>query len=133
MGAGQDWCNGNVGMWGISWRGFAALQAAMSRPPELKAIVAAHATHDRFASDVHYVGGSLHAAEQADWPGSMIAYNGLPPDPDIVGERWMEMWLERLERTPQWLFNWLHHQRRDGYGCTVPPAPTTARSRWRRF
>jgi predicted acyl esterase len=112
---GQDWCNGNVGMWGISWGGFAALQAAMSRPPELKAIVAAHATHDRFASDVHYVGGSLHAAEQADWPGSMIAYNGLPPDPDIVGERWMEMWLERLEQTPQWLFNWLHHQRRDDY------------------
>ncbi len=71
-----------------------SLQAAMARPPELKAIVAAHATHDRFASDVHYVGGSLHAAEQADWPGSMIAYNGLPPDPDIVGDRWMEMWLE---------------------------------------
>ena len=87
--AGQDWCNGSVGMWGISWGGFSALQAAMARPPELKAIVAAHATHDRFASDVHYVGGSLHAAEQADWPGLMVAYNGLPPDPDIVGDRWM--------------------------------------------
>ena len=113
--AGQDWCNGNVGMWGISWGGFSALQAAMSRPPGLKAIVAAHATHDRFASDVHYVGGSMHAAEQADWPGLMIACNGLPPDPDIVGDRWMGMWLERLEQTPQWLFNWLRHQRRDDY------------------
>ncbi|MBK5268204.1 MAG: CocE/NonD family hydrolase, partial [Acidimicrobiia bacterium] len=113
--AGQDWCNGNLGMWGISWGGFSSLQAAMSRPPELKAIVAAHATHDRFASDVHYVGGSLHAAEQADWPGSMIAYNGLPPDPEIVGDRWMEMWMERLEGTPQWPFNWLRHQQRDDY------------------
>ena len=113
--AGQDWSNGNVGMWGISWGGFSSLQAAMARPPELKAIVAAHATHDRFASDVHYVGGSLHAAEQADWPGTMVAYNGLPPDPDIVGDRWMEMWMERLELTPQWPFNWLRHQHRDGY------------------
>ena len=92
--AGQDWSNGNVGMWGISWGGFSSLQAAMARPPELKAIVAAHATHDRFATDVHYVGGSLHAAEQADWPGTMVAYNGLPPDPEIVGDRWMEMWME---------------------------------------
>jgi len=113
--AGQDWCNGNLGMWGVSWGGFSSLQAAMSRPPELKAIVAAHATHDRFATDVHYVGGSLHAAEQADWPGTMVAYNGLPPDPDIVGERWMEMWMERLERTPQWPSNWLRHQQRDRY------------------
>jgi putative CocE/NonD family hydrolase len=113
--AAQDWCNGNVGMWGISWGGFSSLQAAMARPPELKAIVAAHATHDRFASDVHYVGGSLHAAEQADWPGTMVAYNGLPPDPEIVGERWAEMWMERLELTPQWPFEWLRHQRRDDY------------------
>ena len=111
----QPWCTGRVGMWGISWGGFSSLQAAMARPPELKAIVAAHATHDRFASDVHYVGGSLHAAEQADWPGMMVAYNGLPPDPDIVGQRWMTMWRDRLERTPQWSFNWLRHQRRDSY------------------
>jgi predicted acyl esterase len=113
--AGQGWSNGNVGMWGISWGGFSSLQAAMRRPPELKAIVAAHATHDRFASDVHYTGGSLHAAEQADWPGLMVAKNGLPPDPEIVGDRWMEMWMERLERTPQWPFNWLRHQHRDHY------------------
>ncbi len=113
--AAQDWCTGNLGMWGISWGGFSSLQTAMLRPPELKAIVPMHATHDRFASDVHYTGGSLHAAEQADWPTSMVALNGLPPDPDIVGEGWFEEWMERLERTPQWPFEWLHHQRRDAY------------------
>jgi hypothetical protein len=113
--AGQDWCSGNLGMWGISWGGFSSLQTAMLRPPELKAIVPMHATHDRFACDVHYTGGSLHAAEQVDWPTSMVATNGLPPDPDIVGESWYEEWKDRLERTPQWAYEWLRHQSRDAY------------------
>ncbi len=111
----QDWCSGELGMWGISWGGFSALQTAMLRPPHLKAILPMHATHDRFACDVHYTGGSLHAAEQVDWPTSMVATNGLPPDPDIVGEVWFEQWMERLESTPQWPFEWLRHQRRDAY------------------
>ena len=113
--ADQDWCTGELGMWGISWGGFSALQTAMLRPRNLKAIVPMHATHDRFACDVHYTGGSLHAAEQVDWPTSMVATNGLPPDPDIVGEGWFEEWMERLEKTPQWPFEWLRHQSRDAY------------------
>jgi predicted acyl esterase len=113
--AAQDWCSGNLGMWGISWGGFSSLQTAMLQPPELKANVPMHATHDRYACDVHYTGGSLHAAEQVDWPTSMVATNGLPPDPDIVGNHWFEEWVERLENTPQWPFEWLRHQTRDGY------------------
>ncbi|MGI8518483.1 MAG: CocE/NonD family hydrolase [Acidimicrobiia bacterium] len=113
--ASQSWSNGNIGMWGISWGGFSSLQTAMLRPEPLKAIMPVHATHDRFATDVHYAGGSVLAAEQGDWPASMVALNGLPPDPDIVGERWREMWLERLKHTPQWLFEWFCHQYRDAY------------------
>jgi uncharacterized protein len=111
----QDWCDGNLGMWGISWGGFSALQTAMLRPPQLKAIVAMHATHDRFACDVHYTGGSLHAAEQLDWPGSMVTTNALPPDPEIFGNAWFEEWMKRLQLTPQWPFEWLRHQHRDDY------------------
>ncbi|MEX0795748.1 MAG: CocE/NonD family hydrolase [Acidimicrobiia bacterium] len=118
----QEWSNGNVGMWGISWGGFSALQTAMLRPPQLKAIAAMHATHDRFACDVHYTGGSLHAGEQADWPPSMITTNALPPDPDIVGDGWYEEWLNRLENTPQWHVEWLRHQRRDEYWMHGSPA-----------
>jgi hypothetical protein len=113
--ADQDWCSGNLGMWGISWGGFSALQTAMRRPPQLKAIAPMHATHDRFACDVHYTGGSLHGAEQVDWPPSMISCNALPPDPDIFGQGWFEEWMERLERTPQWHFDWLRHQTRDAF------------------
>jgi predicted acyl esterase len=111
----QDWSNGNLGMWGVSWGGFSTLQTAMLRPPALKAIAPVHATHDRFACDVHYTGGSLHAAEQVDWPPSMVTTNALPPDPDIVGDVWFEEWMARLESTPQWPFEWLRHQRRDDY------------------
>ena len=37
--AAQPWCNGNVGMWGISYGGFTAIQVAALRPPHLRAIV----------------------------------------------------------------------------------------------
>ena len=111
----QEWCSGKLGMWGVSWGGFSSLQTAMLRPPQLRAIAPVHATHDRFACDVHYTGGSLHAQEQVDWPPSMVVCNGLPPDPDIVGDDWYERWMERLENTPQWPGIWLRHQRRDEY------------------
>lgn len=119
--AAQDWCTGRLGMWGISWGGFSALQTAMLRPPELHAIVPVHATHDRFACDVHYYGGALHLLEQVDWPVGMVALNALPPDPDIVGEPWLERWRERLRDTPQWLPTWLRHQQRDDYWLQGSP------------
>ena len=31
--AAQPWCNGNVGMWGISYGGFTSIQVADLRPP----------------------------------------------------------------------------------------------------
>jgi hypothetical protein len=118
----QDWCSGDLGMWGVSWGGFSALQTAMLRPPQLKAIAPVHATHDRFSCDVHYTGGSLHAQEQVDWPPSMVLCNGLPPDPDIVGDDWHRLWMDRLEQTPQWPGIWLRHQRRDPYWLHGSPS-----------
>ena len=51
--AAQDWCDGQIGMWGTSYSGFNSLQVAMERPPELKAICAIFATDDRWTDDVH--------------------------------------------------------------------------------
>ena len=36
----QEWCDGQVGMWGTSYSGFNSLQIACERPPALKAICA---------------------------------------------------------------------------------------------
>ena len=59
--------NGSVGMWGISWGGFNAIQVAMRRPPALKAILAACATDDLYHDDVHYIDGAFHVDEWAFW------------------------------------------------------------------
>ncbi len=113
--AAQPWCTGRVGMFGLSWGGFSALQAAMRRPPELGAIVPVHFSHDRYATDVHYYGGTLHVGEAVYWPAEMVAENALPPDPERFGPGWHEAWLARLQTTPQWPLTWLRHQRRDEY------------------
>lgn len=112
--ASQPWCNGSVGMTGISWGGFNALQVAAHRPPALKAIITLCSSDDRYADDVHYMGGAL-ITENEMWSNVMLAYNSKPPDPQIVGERWRDMWLARLEADRSWSEHWLAHQRRDAY------------------
>ena len=111
----QTWCSGAVGMIGISWGGFNGLQVAARRPPQLKAVVSMCSTDDRYADDVHYLGGCVLGVEMLPWASYMLTMNGLPPDPRIVGDRWRSMWLERLERTPPFIDRWLEHQRRDDY------------------
>lgn len=76
----QPWCNGNVGMTGISWGGFNALQVAARRPPALKAIIALCASDDRYADDIHYMGGAL-LTEQEMWSNFMLVKKAMPPDP----------------------------------------------------
>ena len=111
----QPWCTGAVGMTGISWGGFNSLQVAARRPPALKAIITLMSTDDRYADDVHYKGGCVSALDMLPWGASMLHYQALPPHPAVVGERWREQWLERLERDYDWTEIWLSHQRRDAY------------------
>ena len=108
--AGQPWCNGNVGMWGISYGGFTAIQVAALRPPHLRAIVPVYATDDRYLSDVHYVGGCATASELTQYAVSQVASNALPALPARDGEDWQAAWRERLDQTPVWLVPWLEHQ-----------------------
>ncbi|WP_031434285.1 CocE/NonD family hydrolase [Methylomarinum vadi] len=110
----QPWCDGNVGMMGISWGGFNALQIASRRPEELKAIVTACSTDDLYADNMHYMGGCL-LTDNLSESTTMFSVNSCPPDPEIVGERWRDMWLERLDGSGLWLETWLRHQSRDGY------------------
>src|SRR5262249_9260571 len=112
--AAQPWCSGQAGMMGISWGGFNALQVAARRPPALKAIITVCSTDDRYADDCHYMGGAL-LLNSVSWASTMFAYNARPPDPLVVGERWRDMWFERLNGSPPFLAAWLQHQLRDDY------------------
>ena len=113
--AAQAWCNGSMGMFGLSWGGFNSLQIAARRPTALKAIITFCSTDDRYADDVHYMGGCLLAYDMLPWASTMLVYNAAPPDARFVGERWRDMWLERLEKTPPYVEAWMAHQRRDAY------------------
>ncbi|MEV8564418.1 CocE/NonD family hydrolase [Streptomyces sp. NPDC051322] len=112
--ADQTWCDGSTGMMGISWGAFAALQVAARQPPSLRAIVISSFTDDRYADDMHYMGGAMLSDNLAE-AGTMFAYATCPPDPAAVGERWREMWHERMEHSRPWVLEWLRHQRRDPY------------------
>ncbi len=113
--AAQEWCSGSVGMIGISWGGFNGLQVAARRPPALKAVVSIASTVDRYADDVHYMGGCL-LNDTLDWGGYFFTCGSLPPDPEIVGrDRWKDMWKHRLDNLDCYPMLWMEHQRRDAF------------------
>ena len=113
--ASQPWCTGKVGIIGKSWGGFNGLQIAALAPEELGAVISVASTDDRYADDVHYMGGCLLASNMLQWASVMLAYNARPPDPTVVGDSWREIWLDRMERTPPYLEEWVAHQRRDEF------------------
>ncbi|MGW2958906.1 CocE/NonD family hydrolase [Streptomyces sp. NPDC001220] len=114
--AAQPWCTGKVGMFGVSWGGFNALQTAALAPEPLKAVVTVCSTDDRYDNDVHYTGGAVLGIDMLAWAGTMLAFAARPPDPASVGtDRWLPMWRERLDALQPFLHTWLDHQERDAY------------------
>ncbi len=103
----QPFSTGNVGMFGISWGGFNAIQMAMRRPPALKAIIAAHATDDLYQDDVHFIDGMMHVDS---WEMSQDLANAMPGAPDYrIDDRYFA---ERFD-TPPWMLTY-KRQQRDG-------------------
>lgn len=105
----QPWSNGNVGMTGISWGGFNALQMASRRPPALKAIIAVAATENLFHDDIHYIDGIMHADEYElgmDQELQMTEPPDFPTDEKHVAPR--------FDSTP-WFLLYLRHQRNGAF------------------
>ena len=94
--AAQPWCDGAVGMLGLSWGARAALAIAARRPRALKAVVAVCAPDARFRGADDYPVGAMLAQSlgRAAW---MLAYAARPPDPAAVGVAWRAMWHRRLD------------------------------------
>ncbi len=113
--ADQDWCDGNVGMFGTSYSGFNALQVACEQPPALKAICAIYASDDRWSDDVHWRGHALKLLDLVDYCHYMTAMNVLPPVPAEYGEGWREEWRRRLEANEPWVLTWLREDRDGTY------------------
>lgn len=112
--AAQSWCDGQIGMIGLSWGGIAALQLAAQQPEQLKAVIVGGVSLDNYHDDGGYFIGGL--------PGQTLGFSALlqsyvsnPPDPQTYGVAWRRLWLERLQQMPFYLQTWLSHQRRDNY------------------
>ncbi|WP_413693168.1 CocE/NonD family hydrolase [Psychromonas sp. KJ10-2] len=113
--AAQDWCDGNLGMVGISWGGFNSLQIAALKPPALKAIITQCSTDDRYNRDIHFEGGCL-LNDNMGWAAFFWAYaQARSPDPLLIDQDWKAVWLDRLDNMPQLATPWLSHQTRDEY------------------
>jgi len=112
--AAQPWCNGAVGMRGVSWGGFSTLQTAALQPPALKAIMPISGSDIRYADDAHYIGGALGLTD-LKWAASFKAVMAGPPDPAITGPGWDKLWRQRLDAAPPIAAIWLSHQRDDAY------------------
>ncbi|KAF2478747.1 Alpha/Beta hydrolase protein [Neohortaea acidophila] len=112
--AAQPWCTGSVGMIGISWGGFNGVMQSVYHPPELKAVISICSTADRYAGDIHYMGGCL-LVDNFTWGASMFAIAPTPPDEADFGDGWRETWLKRLESGNTYVAEWHEHQHRDTF------------------
>ena len=112
--ANQSWCDGNIGMIGISWGGITGLQMASRQADHLKAVIALGATEWRYYDDAGYYIGCM-VGQTIGWAAIMFGYNTRPPDPLHCGDAWRDLWMERLNTAPMYLGLWLEHQREDDY------------------
>jgi predicted acyl esterase len=110
----QPWSNGAVGMRGISWGGINTLQVAALAPPQLKAIMPMGCCDDRYTDDAHYIGGEV-GLTNFQWGVGFKNVMAGPPDPEIVGPHWEDMWRRRLDSAPAILEKWMSHQRYDSF------------------
>jgi uncharacterized protein len=107
--AAQPWSNGNVGMWGLSYGGVDTWQVAALAPPHLKAIIVGDGTEDVY-QDSTYPGGMPRPLVIGRF-GADFA----PPDPDPTGEKWADIWEERLKNNIPWSVTFLKHPTDDAY------------------
>jgi putative CocE/NonD family hydrolase len=110
----QPWCDGSVGMWGMSYGGITSLKTAAERPPHLRAIVPMCAGLDHY-HDIVYPGGCFNMLGiLGGWGPFMTTMNLAPPMFRDTAGRWSRVWQERLERAREpYIMPYLDHPARD--------------------
>jgi uncharacterized protein len=122
----QPWCDGNVGMWGMSYGGVVQWQVGVQNPPHLKTLVVG-SSNDTVYDDWVYPGGSLRPYMFDTFSPMMTANNFAPPDPEVVGDKWAEMWQERLDKNKPWGIGWLTHPLDDQFYTSQSLQPDYSR------
>lgn len=110
----QDWCNGDVGMVGISYYGTIQLVVASSLPPSLKAIAPIEATTDQYLACYH--GGVVDGFYSELYTGrhSTLGWSGFqganlrPKSFDFWNEDELKARVEELKRSDAAQYNLLY-------------------------
>ena len=136
--AAQDWCDGSVGVWGVSYGGFMAFASASEKPPHLKAIVSVYATTDNRERLAPH--GCPAWFGMYSWAAHMLAMDLLPPTYQDGEGRWRRTWEQRLRRMEEELphgLEWQVHPPDDAYwsegrvDATGIEVPTLLIAGWR--
>ena len=104
----QPWCDGQVGMIGISYTAGVCYDAARQAPQELKAVVLCQMCSDWY-DGMACPGGTPRLFGLENFAPLMAAYNFAPPAAHLVGEGWREIWAQRLERSTPWSLAYVQH------------------------
>ncbi len=98
--AAQPWCDGNVGMLGMSYFGVLQPLVAATQPPHLKAIAPYEAYTDRYRHSVYH-GGIFNEGFFHQWWGHVSIETLRPPIYDYLGGNEIKARVEDLMRSPE--------------------------------
>ncbi|MGO9602721.1 MAG: CocE/NonD family hydrolase [Candidatus Binataceae bacterium] len=133
----QPWCDGNVGMWGLSYGGISSLKVGAENPPHLRAIVPIQGSADIYHDYLYPGGAPTCLGGYGAWGSFMLAMNLMPPTNADTEGRWHKVWMERLEKGEPYVLPWPDHPAHDEYwqAKAVDPAkikvPTFIIGGWR--
>ncbi|MEU3270496.1 CocE/NonD family hydrolase [Saccharomonospora sp. NPDC006951] len=105
----QRWCTGAVGMWGISYGGAMTMRTASRNPDQLKAIIPVSGPLD----PQRYNGARGDLGYLAQWGGSMLLQQLLPPLLGYGSETGTLRWKHRVDNVEPYILDMARHGPRD--------------------
>jgi uncharacterized protein len=123
--AGQGWCDGKVGMWGLSYGGISSLKVAAENPPHLKAIIPIQGSANIYADYIAPGGCRSLLGSYGAWGSFMLAMNLMPPTNTDRDGRWFSVWMDRLEQSVPYVLPWFEHPDYDEYWSSKAVDPAT--------
>lgn len=102
----QPWCDGSVGMWGVSYAATTTLRTATIAPGPLKAVAAVMAFLDPERDFIH-PGGHRGCLALGLWGLSTLAQHLTPPLLQDTDGQWERIWRERVEQGEPYILDLL--------------------------
>lgn len=118
--AAQPWCNGNVGMTGVSYGFWTSVLTAALRPPHLRTIVPIHGSVSWFYC-VHEGGLPMSFGYHANYAALMLSMMGSPPG--FRDARWEQIWNDHIRSAEVWGLDWFGRMKDDASYLSSSLAP----------